>query len=358
MSFSRESPSRITVHAPVRIADIGGWTDTWFAGSGLVCNIAAGPGVTVTVEMDETARRRADGAMLSLADFDQEYALYRSDEPGVDKLRAEHPVLAEILERHLPASSTITRVSIRSSVPAGSSLGTSASVGVALITALRSTTNESLIDTSPLAVAHLAHQAETGAGLQSGVQDHAAAAFGGISEIRVDYPRFGVRSVLASERTQQQLSACLRTVFFGRHDSSSIHKMVIERLESLGDPSECAELVELRSAAAIAITALEADDLRAYGTAMMRTVEAQRGLHEDLISESSQQFVELAKRFSTGAKINGAGGSGGSVTVLAPLDAVQRLRFDSEFELLVASIPAAVVVPLLPVTSGVTVTRS
>ena len=26
--------------APVRTADIGGWTDTWFAATGVVCNIA------------------------------------------------------------------------------------------------------------------------------------------------------------------------------------------------------------------------------------------------------------------------------------------------------------------------------
>jgi len=26
--------------APVRTADVGGWTDTWFAGQGAVCNLA------------------------------------------------------------------------------------------------------------------------------------------------------------------------------------------------------------------------------------------------------------------------------------------------------------------------------
>ena len=33
--------------APVRIADCGGWTDTWFAKVGLVCSIAVEPGIRV-----------------------------------------------------------------------------------------------------------------------------------------------------------------------------------------------------------------------------------------------------------------------------------------------------------------------
>ena len=37
----------INAVAPIRIADIGGWTDTWFAGHGVVCNIAVSPCVDV-----------------------------------------------------------------------------------------------------------------------------------------------------------------------------------------------------------------------------------------------------------------------------------------------------------------------
>ena len=36
-----------TATAPVRIADVGGWTDTWFGSPGHVCHLAVGPGVTV-----------------------------------------------------------------------------------------------------------------------------------------------------------------------------------------------------------------------------------------------------------------------------------------------------------------------
>ena len=35
--------------APIRICDLGGWTDTWFAGTGKVLNLAVFPSVEVTV---------------------------------------------------------------------------------------------------------------------------------------------------------------------------------------------------------------------------------------------------------------------------------------------------------------------
>jgi len=36
--------------APIRIADNGGWTDTWFAEYGRVCNVAVHPCVNVLLE--------------------------------------------------------------------------------------------------------------------------------------------------------------------------------------------------------------------------------------------------------------------------------------------------------------------
>src|SRR5436190_11741922 len=35
--------------APIRICDLGGWTDTWFSGTGKILNFAVFPSVEVTV---------------------------------------------------------------------------------------------------------------------------------------------------------------------------------------------------------------------------------------------------------------------------------------------------------------------
>ena len=48
----------VTVTAPVRICDCGGWTDTWFARRGAVLHIAIWPGVTVRASA--TPGRRDD----------------------------------------------------------------------------------------------------------------------------------------------------------------------------------------------------------------------------------------------------------------------------------------------------------
>ena len=39
----------VTATAPVRVCDLGGWTDTWFARHGLVVNVAVTPGATARV---------------------------------------------------------------------------------------------------------------------------------------------------------------------------------------------------------------------------------------------------------------------------------------------------------------------
>jgi D-glycero-alpha-D-manno-heptose-7-phosphate kinase len=341
---------RIVVTAPVRVSDVGGWTDTWFSGTGLVCNIAVGPGITVEIH----CKRSSDSApaRLVLADFSEDITL---DELGYAQVVQRHPVLAEILRRHLPSPSLIETIIIRSAVPAGSSLGTSASVGVALVAGLRAATLIPVQDSPPQLLAELAHQAETGAGLQSGVQDHAAAAFGGVSEVSVNYPNFSVRTIVMSDSVLRHLSTCLRTVFLGRHDSSATHEMVIKQLESDGNSKSSLELAELRRAAADAVVALHTNNMTAYGKSMLRTVEAQRGLHPDLISCTAQKFVDLAHAYSTGAKVNGAGGDGGSVTLLAPAGIARRAAFDREFGQLVATTKGANTVALSFSPTGVAV---
>ena len=53
--------------------------------------------------------------------------------------------------------------------------------------------------------------------MQSGVQDHAAAAFGGVSLIEVDYPGFVVRRVPVSEATRHWFASPATAVGYFRH---------------------------------------------------------------------------------------------------------------------------------------------
>jgi D-glycero-alpha-D-manno-heptose-7-phosphate kinase len=291
----------IVAKAPVRVCDLGGWTDTWFAKRGLVCNIAVGPGVTVQIlPTAKLGDRRlvlaAHGIRIDLDD--------RNTVPG-------HPMIEAIVRSRPNAAGTEIRID--STVPPGSGVGTSASVGVALVAALRAHSGLT-VDQHDVAVE--AHQLETSTGMQSGVQDHAAAAFGGVSLIEVDYPGFSVGRVPVAEATLALLGSRLQTVYFGRpHQSSAIHSEVIRRLEN-SDPEPL--LRPIRELAAEGASALAAGDLGSYTRILMASVEAQRALDGELVSSDADRIVRWCAELGAGAKVNGAGGDGGSLTLLLP----------------------------------------
>jgi D-glycero-alpha-D-manno-heptose-7-phosphate kinase len=300
----------IVARAPVRVCDLGGWTDTWFAKRGLVCNIAVGPGVTVQILQTAKPgdRRLVLAAHGIRIDLDETNTV-----PG-------HPMIEAILRARPNAAGTEVRID--STVPPGSGVGTSASVGVALVAALRAHNGLS-VDQHDVAVE--AHQLETSTGMQSGVQDHAAAAFGGVSLIEVDYPGFVVQRVPVSEATLAVLGSRLQTVYFGRpHQSSAIHSEVIRRLENSDPEPLLRPIRELASAGALALTA---GDVESYTRIVMASVEAQRALDGELISSDADRIVRWCAEFGAGAKVNGAGGDGGSLTLLLPegVDAAAEL---------------------------------
>lgn len=301
----------------MRVLDAGGWTDTWFARTGKVCHVAAGPGAEVFARRTFPDRAGArDGAttvQLRVPDFAEEYRFSTEAPPG------RHPLLEATLCRWAPRGVDL-EVHLGSDVPPGSSLGTSATVVVALLTALHALSGNNVEQPD---LARAAHEIETlDLHLQSGVQDQAAAAFGGANVVDIAlYPRFNVSPLCVPAQTWDALGRRVVTVYLGaRHDSSAMHETVIKRLA--GD-DEYAErlLAPLRAAAEDAASALEQGDIDAYGEAMIANTRGQRGLHPALVSELAQEVIDLGCRHgAVGWKVNGAGGDGGTVTLIGPDD--------------------------------------
>jgi D-glycero-alpha-D-manno-heptose-7-phosphate kinase len=289
----------------VRTADVGGWTDTWFAESGLVCNVAIDQRASVVVEHDPTGPNEATLMVR--------YAGHRDTfEPGAGPGR--HPILESAIALLAPRGRTL--VDIAASNDPGSGLGSSAAVMVALVGGLRSLQHD---DLDLPAIVALAHRAEISTGKESGVQDHVAAAYGGISRIEIDYPSSWRVAVDVPATAVEEFGQRLHTVSFGLpHVSGPMHEQVIARLAQRSDSTE---LDAMRDAAYLAIVALEVGDLDAYGAAMLRNHEAMRDLHPALVSFEADEVIELARRFGArGWKVNGAGGDGGSIAVLGPAD--------------------------------------
>jgi D-glycero-alpha-D-manno-heptose-7-phosphate kinase len=300
----------VNARAPVRVCDLGGWTDTWFMppGQGRVCNIAVSPFVGVQVAVDDRAARDAP-VVLDVADFGDRYGFEPGGEPG------RHPLLEQtVAEMGVPGDVSI-EVTVHSEMPPGCGTGTSAAVAVALIAALDGLTP---LRMGPSEIARTAHRIETERlGLQSGVQDQLAAAHGGVCSIRMtEFPLAVVQPVHLPEKLAWELERRLALVFLGTaHRSSDVHQKVIARLVEAQGAS--AELDALRRAAERGERALVGLDLEDFGRAMIANTEAQESLHPDLVSERARQVIALAREHhASGWKVNGAGGDGGSMTVL------------------------------------------
>ena len=313
-------PVRIVhARAPLRVNDIGGWTDTWFAHTGRVLNVAVGPPVEVQVKA--VRRGRDDPRVLIHA---ENYGQTFRVDPAQPS-STFHPLLQMAVRAVPPPAGLSVEVRLHSPVPAGISTGTSASVCVALLGALDALRGGRL---GPAGLAALAHHVETEMlGIQSGIQDQISAAYGGICFIDVQrYPRARVERLRPGADLLRELERRLCLIYLGRpHSSSDIHESVIARLEREGGHSQA--LGRLAGLAVRGRRALLAGNLEAYGAVMIENNEAQRALHPRLVSERADRVIAIARKHgASGWKVNGAGGKGGSLTVLASPDDGQRRR--------------------------------
>ena len=315
-----------SVSAPTRIADLGGWTDTWFSRHGIVCHLAVWPGVDVTVREG----RGAPGVDVRLHNFDPEWHW----SPGTDPRACPDPLVgASLDEAGVPEGAWV--LEIGSHVSPGASMGTSASLCVAVIAALDALGSpDGVVANGPDALAALvrrAHAAETvRLGQQSGIQDQWAAAAGGINLIEMTaYPDAERREVAVPPAVREQLEEQLVVVLLEQgHDSSAVHGRVVDALASAG-PDD-ARLEALRSCARDGAAALVSGDLAAYGDALCRNTDAQAALQPDLVSAGARAVIDVARQAGVfGWKVNGAGGAGGSVTVLAR-DQGSRADFEQQ----------------------------
>ncbi len=314
-------PVRIVhARAPLRINDIGGWTDTWFARWGRVLNLAVRPPVEVQVKVVRNERTKSAPRVLVHAEnYGQSFRVNPArPSPSL------HPLLQMAIQSvPLPGELSL-EVRLHSPVPAGISTGTSASVCVALLGALDFLRGGRL---GPAGLAALAHSVETDKlGRQSGIQDQISAAYGGICYIDMkSYPRARVERLRPGKGVLRELERRLCLVYLGRpHSSSDIHEKVIARLEKGKGRFEILE--QLSALAAEGRRALLEGEFEAYGEIMIANNEAQRALHPQLVSDRADRVIEIAQRHgASGWKVNGAGGKGGSLTVLSsPDDGLRR----------------------------------
>ncbi len=313
--------------APIRINDLGGWTDTWFAERGTVLNIGVYPYVECQMKVSERRPDREERVIINAENYGDRYRL-NPDQVTYDK----HPLLEAAVDAMGVPDDREVEVTIYSFVPGGCSTGTSAAVSVALIGALDTLTPGRM---TPGEVATAAHEIETvRLKQQCGIQDQLCSAYGGICYIEMhSYPHATVSQLHVPNSVWWELESRLCLIYLGAtHSSSAVHQKVIADLEGEGG-ADSPRIERLRRTAHAGKDAIFDADFSALGKVMIENTEAQIGLHGQLVSQTAHEVIEIARKHGAlGWKVNGAGGEGGSLTILSDADSQEKRRMIAAIE--------------------------
>jgi len=255
----------VIARAPVRNADLGGWRDTRLFSSGKVLNM--GIRLYTYVSLVRTKRK---GIRIESHDIgDSEYVR------SVRKM--EYKGTLGLLKAAIGSSGARggLRMIVRSEAPPASGLGSSAALAVAALGALYRYQRRNVLTHH---VAADAHRLETDfLGLECGVQDQLAAAFG----------------------------------------SSATHTKVIANFER-GDRKVLRAFDGLETTAELGMEALMRDDLKAYAEALNLNWRYQKHLHKSITTPQVDRLEQRARKLGCiGFKLNGAGSGGTAVMICA-----------------------------------------
>jgi D-glycero-alpha-D-manno-heptose-7-phosphate kinase len=312
-----------------------------------VFHIAVEPGARVDLLVSDRQTGR-EPVTIHAENYGDTYEHWPGSRP-----RGKHPLLEAAIESIGIPADAHADVRVWSDMPPGAAVGTSASVCVALIGAL---TRLAGAPDDRAAVVEAAHRVETEwLGQQSGIQDQIAAVHGGVNYVEIDaYPRARVQPIALKPAMRDLIQARMILVMFGRsHQSSVVHEQVIRDVTGSGVARTA--LDALRRSARDARDAVCAGDMDGLGAAMRRNTEAQRRLHPALISAEAQRVLETVRRHRAfGWKVNGAGGDGGSLTVLCGPDPSDRAALESA---LASDRSGCRIIPIRVAAEGLTVTE-
>ncbi|HEY9518730.1 MAG TPA: hypothetical protein VIQ98_05700 [Gemmatimonadales bacterium] len=291
--------------APVRLDFAGGWTDVApFAleERGMVVNAA------MDLRAEAEVRTGGDGFLLHSDDFKDSLHLR-----GPEALAADGRLdllKAAIRRSGLGAGELHTRCA----APAGSGLGSSGALDVALVAALDSAQG---IRRSPLELAEEAFALESvEAGLPGGRQDQYAAALGGFHRFEFDHGRVTAHPLAVSPEFAGELASRIVVCYTGvsRVSSRAIER-VVESYRS-GDSQVVGALRGLADVAARMSDAFVAQDLERIGRLLNENWALQQRLDPAMrTAEMAALESTMAEAGVLGCKAAGAG-AGGSMFFL------------------------------------------
>lgn len=313
--------------APLRISLAGGGTDLDAYArhhGGLVINATIDLAAEVALvprEDDRLGLCDLDSGWATAVPFD---ALDSASIP--DRLRLSAGVAAHVLSRRPMTASCGVDVYTSVGAPAGSGLGSSSTLTVALVAAWDRWCGR---DTPPESVAERAYEIErVELGLAGGCQDQWAAAHGGLNQLAIERDgRVRVRALDLDDTVRLELETNLLLYDTGTSRRSATIIEAQQRHLDRGDAERLDSMHRLKAQASAMTDALQRGRLDLVGPLLEQGWTHKRATAEGITTP----LTELARTTAleagaTGVKISGAGGGG---FMLAYCPGVSRHRVAS-----------------------------
>ena len=292
--------------APARIDLAGGTLDIW------PIYLLLDDPVTVNVAIDLAAEAEVGSLSGSRVEIRSEDLAAGTEAAELGGLPLDGPLaLAVRLVRHFAPQGGL-RLTTRATVPAGSGLGGSSALAVAVATALLRRAGNPARPADAADLARLLGNLEAQVlGIPTGVQDYYPALLGGT--LALSFSAAGVRA----ERLPVEGAALeerLVLAYEGASRSSGISNGDMLRRFLAGESGARQGLAAVARCARRVADALSIGDLDAAGLALDDEMTARRSLSPLVVTEATEaQFAAARAAGALGAKVCGAGGGGCSV---------------------------------------------
>ena len=297
---------------PVRVDPAGGGTDAppyCLDHGGTVVNFA------VQRHAFAMAQRLDQGAGVTLYAMDINQGKIAASISELSQ-SSDLEFLGAFVERLVPAGDSLLLVT-ETDVPAGSGLGGSGALGVAIVAALDRLYGR---ERSPAETAALANEIERkDLGYPGGDQDSFGAALGGINYLKYQ-PGGGMnpQRLRVSEETCRALEYYSLLVYTGEgHVSATIHEEIKASYAQPNSPTLKAMQI-LHAQADKMAAALPAGDLRGYAEALNESCRQLYNLHESCDSAEHRRYFQAIDDCILGGKTCGAGGGGFLIVLTKP----------------------------------------